>query len=196
MKTTFKKILVFSSNKNKIKEIKKIFIGKKIKFLSIDKSVMPAETGKTFNQNAKLKSKRGFDLYKIPCISDDSGICVSALKGGPGVFSKRFEKKFKSQNHANQEIIKLTKKLQDNKAYFKSVISFTYKKNKTITFEGIRNGIIVSKPRGKRGFGYDPIFQPNGVKKTYAEMSKNEKNSISHRSIAMNKFFIFLNQLT
>ena len=196
MKTIFKKILVFSSNKNKIKEIKKIFIGKKIKFLSIDKSVMPEETGKTFNQNAKLKSKRGFDLYKIPCISDDSGICVSALKGGPGVFSQRFEKKFKSQNHANKEIIKLTKKLQDNKAYFKSVISFTYKKNKTITFEGIRNGIIVSKPRGKRGFGYDPIFQPNGVKKTYAEMSKNEKNSISHRSIAMNKFFIFLNQLT
>ena len=90
----------------------------------------------------------------------------------------------------------MTKKLQDNKAYFKSVISFTYKKNKTITFEGIRNGIIVSKPRGRRGFGYDPIFQPKGVKKTYAQMSKNEKNLISHRSIAMNKFFIFLNQLT
>ncbi len=196
MKTSFKKILVFSSNKNKIKEIKKIFTGKKIKFLSIDKSIMPAETGKTFKQNAKLKSKRGFNLYKIPCISDDSGICVSALNNGPGVFSKRFEKKFKSQDRANQEIIKLTKKLKNNKAYFKSVISFTYKKNKTITFEGIKKGIIVSKPRGNRGFGYDPIFQPNGIKKTYAEMSKKEKNLNSHRSIAINKFIIYLNQLT
>ena len=153
---------------------------------------MPAETGKTFNQNAKLKSKRGFDLYKIPCISDDSGICVSALNNEPGVNSKRFLEKFKSKKQAFKYIINKTNASKNTVSIFKTSICLTTKLGQYIIFEGSVSGNISSFPKGKNGFGYDPIFIPKNFKKTFAEMKNKEKNLISHRGIAINKLINFV----
>ena len=193
-----KRIFIFSSNKGKIKEIKKFFPKKNFKFYTIKdfkKLKFPKEDGGSFRNNAVIKSKFGFNLSKIPCIADDSGICVDAMSGAPGVNSNRFQKRLGGYGKAINKIIKSTEKMNKNGATFKTVISFTYKKNKTITFSGNKKGVIVKKPIGKNGFGYDSIFKPNGHLKTYAQMSKIEKNSISHRAIAINKFVNFSNKI-
>jgi len=193
-----KKLLIFSSNKGKIKEIIKFFPKKDFNFYTLKnfKNIMlPEEKGRSFKDNAMIKSKFGFNLSNIPCIADDSGICVDALMGGPGVNSNRFQKKHGSYEKAFKKIIESTKKIGGNTAIFKTVISFTYKKNKTITFIGCKKGIIVKKPIGKNGFGYDSIFRPRGHFKTYAQMTKKEKNKISHRGIAINKFINFLKKI-
>lgn len=192
------KILIYSSNQKKISELKKIILIKKLKFVTlknINLKSLPKEYGKTFKENAIIKSKFGFNKYKLPCVADDSGICISALQNRPGVYSNRFLNKYKTIKKAHYEILKKINKTGNNNAYFKTVISLTYKKNKTITFEGIKRGIIVQKMLGKNGFGYDPIFKPNNSKKTFAQMTKKEKNSISHRSIAINKLLKFLNKI-
>ena len=154
---------------------------------------MPKENGKTFKKNAMIKSQFGYKISKIPCIADDSGICISALNGAPGVNSNRYKKKFGGNKKVHEKIIKIIKKSKDNKANFKTVISYTYAKNKTVIFEGSKNGTIV-KPLGKKGFDYDPIFKPKNSLKTYAQMSKRDKNKISHRAIAMKKLMIFINK--
>ena len=192
------KILIYSSNQKKISELKKIILIKKLKFVTlknINLKSLPKEYGKTFKENAIIKSKFGFNKYKLPCVADDSGICISALQNRPGVYSNRFLNKYKTIKKAHYEILKKINKTGNNNAYFKTVISLTYKKNKTITFEGIKRGVIVQKMLGKNGFGYDPIFKPNNSKKTFAQMTKKEKNSISHRSIAINKLLKFLNKI-
>ena len=173
-----KQLFIFSSNEGKVKEIAKFFPKKNFKLYTIKdfkKFKSPKEDRKSFKSNAVIKSKFGYNLSKIPCIADDSGICVDAMSGTPGINSNRFQKQLGGYKKAIKKIIKATEKMGDNGAAFKTVISFNYKKNKTITFTGNKRGVIVKKPIGKNGFGYDPIFKPNGHLKTYAQMSKIEK---------------------
>ena len=190
-----KKILFFSNNENKIKEIKNLFKSSSIEILSLKDlkySEEPDEIGKNFAENAIIKSEFGFMKFNIPCFADDSGICVSALKNKPGVLSKRYLQNFQNKNKCLSHIVKKSKELRNNKAFFQTFISFTFGKKYNLLFEGRIDGNISNKIYGTNGFGYDPIFIPLGKSKTFAQMSTKEKNIISHRSIAAHKFLNFV----
>ena len=190
-----KKLLFFSNNNNKILEVKKIFNDKKIQIYNLsafDKIKEPKENGLSFAENAKIKSSFGLKNFKIPCFADDSGICIEALKNKPGIKSKRFLDKFNTSKHAYEYIIANVVNAKNNKAFFKTAICLSIKKNYHIVFEGIIRGRISTKPKGLNGFGYDPVFVPDGYEKTFAEMTPIEKNKISHRKIALAKMESFL----
>ncbi len=190
-----RQLLFFSNNENKIIEIKKIFLKFNLKLFSLndlDINDEPKENGKTFEENAKIKSDYGFDKTGIPCFADDSGICIESLNWNPGVHSKRFLNDFKSDEACFRKIIKSTKINFKQNAYFKTSISLTIKKGQNILFNGKIDGKISDKIKGGFGFGYDPIFIPNYYKKTFAELTTKQKNTISHRSIAVTKLINFL----
>ena len=190
-----KKLLFFSNNNNKILEVEKIFNYKKILIYNLsdfEKIKEPNENGLSFAENAKIKSSFGLKNFKTPCFADDSGICIEALKNKPGIKSKRFLDKFNTNKHAFEYIINHVIKVKNNKAFFKTAICLSIKKNHHIIFEGRINGRISIKPKGLNGFGYDPVFIPDGYEKTFAEMTSLEKNKISHRKIALTKMESFL----
>ena len=190
-----KELLFFSHNKKKIIEINQIFKSDKIKIQNLNffpKTKEPKETGRTFSENAVLKSKYGQKKFKMPCFADDSGFCVEALNNNPGVKSKRFFEKFSSNNEVFDYIISNVLKKNNDKAFFITAISLSLKVGHTILFLGRINGKVSVSPRGNNGFGYDPIFIPENCKKTFAEMSSNKKNKISHRKIAITKLKSFL----
>ena len=190
-----KKIIFFSFNKNKIKEIQNLFSKTNINILglnSFSRIKNPIENGSTFQENAKIKSIYGFKKFKKPCFADDSGICIDALGGLPGIKSRRFIEKNEGFNKAFNKIIKKTNKELNYKAYFHTCIALTLDAEKTIFFEGRIYGRISKEPKGRHGFHYDPIFIPKGFKKTFAQMTSSEKNKISHRSLAVKKLKKYL----
>lgn len=190
-----KNLLFFSHNKNKILEVKKILHHKNTKIYDLSKFHKvqePKESGNSFAENAKIKSSFGMKTFNIPCFADDSGICIEALKNKPAIKSKRFLEKFKTNRHAFEYIISNVIKNKNNRAYFKTAICLSLKKNHHIVFEGRVNGKISNFPKGLNGFGYDPIFIPDGYHKTFGEMKLLEKNKISHRLIALKKMESFL----
>ncbi len=189
-----KKIIFFSHNNNKIKEIKKLFKSTKFNILTLHNFpniAAPKETGSTFEENANIKSSYGYKKIKLPCFADDSGICINALDGFPGIKSKRFLKENDDHKKTFKSIIDKTKELSNFDAYFQTSVSLTFE-NKSIFFKGVIRGKISSEPRGRYGFDYDPIFIPKGYEKTFAEISLEEKNKISHRARAINKLKKFL----
>tara|TARA_B100000674_G_C37534913_1_gene775600 strand:+ start:145 stop:726 length:582 start_codon:yes stop_codon:yes gene_type:complete len=188
-------LLFFSNNFSKIKELKIFFKNSKLEIYSpsdygINKE--PKENGKSFAENAKIKSSYGYNKIKIPCFADDSGICIEALNWKPAIYSKRFIDKFNNSYDCFNYIINKTLETGKRGAYFQTSISFTFKHDYHIIFEGKVYGHISTKILGKNGFGYDPIFIPNGYNKTFAQMNNKNKNLISHRSIAANKLQNFL----
>lgn len=190
-----KNLLFFSGNQDKIIEIEKIFKKRNKKILNLNdfpKIKMPKETGREFVVNAKIKSLYGFRQFRIPCFADDSGICISALNNKPGVHSKRFFEKFKNKKDLFKFITEKVYNSKNTSAYFITIICFTLKIGQYVIFKGKISGDIAETPRGSEGFGYDPLFIPTGHKKTFAEMNTKEKNIISHRSLAVNKFINFL----
>ena len=190
-----KSILFFSHNKKKINEVKNIFNKSKLNIKSLNNSNNidePIESGLSFADNAKIKSIYGYKKFKIPCFADDSGICINALKDKPGIESKRFFDNFKNHKEAFKYIISNTIKKNNNRAFFNTTICLTLSLNHHIFFVGKINGIIAKKPKGLHGFGYDPIFIPNGLNKTFAEIKSSEKNKLSHRKIALEKMESFL----
>ena len=190
-----KSLLFFSHNNKKVYEVEKILKRKDIKILNLnfyDKIKEPIESGNSFAENAKIKSSFGLNTFEVPCFADDSGICIEALNHKPGIKSKRFLENFKTNDNAFEYIISSVVNKKNDKAFFKTSICLSIKKNHHIVFEGKVNGRISKKPKGRNGFGYDPIFIPDGYKKTFAEMSSKEKNTISHRLIALRKMGSFL----
>ncbi|MDC3082817.1 RdgB/HAM1 family non-canonical purine NTP pyrophosphatase [Pelagibacteraceae bacterium] len=190
-----RKLLFFSNNKNKTIEIKKIFKKFNLEILSLsDLNIAdePKENGRTFEENAKIKSDYGFNKTGFPCFADDSGICIESLNWKPGVLSKRYLNNFKSKHVCFETIINSTKKNSKQNAYFKTSISLTVKNNQNVIFNGKISGKISDQVKGGFGFGYDPIFIPKNYNKTLAELSTKEKNEISHRSIAVTKLINFL----
>ena len=190
-----KELLFFSHNQKKIIEINQIFklSNLKIQNLNSFKKVQePKETGGTFSENAKIKSKFGLDKFKVPCFADDSGFCVEALKNKPGVRSRRFLEKYSSNQKAFDYIISNVIKKKNNKAFFITAISLTLSHGHHIVFIGKVSGTVSLEPKGSNGFGYDPIFIPENYNKTFAEMNPNEKNKISHRKKAIIKMKSFL----
>lgn len=150
------------------------------------------EDGITLHENAKIKANHVFNNYRIPCFADDSGLEVESLNGAPGVFSARYAG---LQKNNEDNINKLLQKLAHNKnrnACFRTVICLKTLEEE-IYFEGICEGIICKEKRGENGFGYDPIFVPNGFNKTFAELPSEIKNKISHRGVAFKKLIAYLN---
>ena len=193
-----KEIVFFSHNIHKIKEVKSILKSKKIKILTLTdfpKIISPKENGHTFNENAVIKSNFGYDKFCLPCFSDDSGICISALNNQPGIYSKRFQKENGGYKKTFKIIINKAQKKNNFKAFFQTSIALTTNKKNTKCFEGIVSGKISEKPVGSYGFHYDPIFIPNGTNKTYAQMSVAVKNTFSHRARALIKLKNYLDDL-
>ena len=190
-----RQLLFFSNNKNKIIEVKKIFNKFNLELISLNDlniSEEPVESGKTFEENAKIKSEYGFNKTGIPCFADDSGICLETFNWEPGVLSKNFLNNFKSNYACFKNIIQSIKKNGKRNAYFKTSISLTIKNGQNLIFNGKIDGEISDHVKGGFGFGYDPIFIPKNYKRTLAELSTKEKIEISHRSIAVTKLINFL----
>ena len=183
-----KKILIGTHNKGKFKEIAYL-ISKKYKKVSPVslKITSPKETGRSFISNSKLKANFFSNYVDYPVISDDSGLCIKALKNKPGIYSARLAKKHGSFLKAMKYILKKMEKKKNRKATF--VCSLSYKNNfgKTTSVEGKLNGSISSKILGKKGFGYDPIFIPLNKKITFGQMPKRKKIKMDHRFIAFQK---------
>lgn len=191
-----KKIVFATNNKHKLDELKQILSGKFEVLGLIDigfKGDIP-ETGHTLAENASIKSHHIFDRFGIDCFSDDTGLEVDALNGEPGVFSARYAG---AQSTYEQNVDKLLHELKDVKqrsARFKTVISLIMNGIEN-QFEGSVEGSITTERHGEEGFGYDPVFLPNGYQQTFAEMSAILKNKISHRGKAVVKLVEFLNQV-
>lgn len=148
------------------------------------------ETGKTFQENAFIKAKSGYELASIPSFADDSGLVIEALNGDPGVYSARYAETGSFVDNINK-VLKNMKGVKNRKAYFISVICWV-NGDEIKYFEGKINGTISTEIKGGQGFGYDPIFIPDGYLKSFAEFSANEKNKISHRALALKKLVRFL----
>ena len=183
-----KKIFIGTHNRGKFKEISYL-LPKKIKKISPIKLKVksPKETGKTFISNAKLKVKYFSKFTELPVISDDSGLCIKALKGKPGIYSARWAKKYGSFSKAMQFILKKMKKKKNRSSTFVCSLSFKYPGGKVVTVIGKIKGLISYKMLGTRGFGYDPIFIPLGKSITFGQMSKLKKIKMDHRYIAFKK---------
>ena len=193
-----KEIIFFSNNKNKIIEISNFFVEKSIKILELNsfkKIQSPNEIGKTFEENAKIKSLYGYNIFKKICFADDSGISIEAMDGKPGLHSKKFLQKEKNPKKTLQLILSIVKDIKNFNAFFQTSICLSLNEKEHIFFNGIIKGTISQEMKGLGGFGYDPIFIPNGYNQTMAEMSLEEKNNISHRSIALKKLKSYLENL-
>ena len=183
-----KKILIGTHNKGKFKEIAYL-LSKKYKKISPDslKIPSPKETSKSFSGNSKLKVKFFSKFVDFPVISDDSGLCISSLKNKPGVYSARLAKRHGSFSKAMIFILKKMKHKKDRSAVFICSLSFKYPKKKLINVTGKIKGSIARSIRGKKGFGYDPIFIPNKYEKTFGQFSKLKKMRMDHRYQAFKK---------
>lgn len=193
------KILFASHNAGKIAEIKNMLAPLGISVVSAVDIPFPdvEETGSTFAENSLLKSQTIAKELGIPCIADDSGLCVDALNGAPGVFSARYA----PNRDFDKGIDKLLSEMKNSnnksrKAHFSCVVSLAYPDGRYELFEGRVDGKIADeKMCGDGGFGYDPVFVPDGYDCSFAQMSKEEKNKISHRGRAMQKFKEYLMSL-
>lgn len=150
-----------------------------------------AETSHTLEGNASLKSNYVFKNYGLNCFADDTGLEVEALDGKPGVFSARYAGKDHDFEANLQKVLAELKDKKNRKARFRTSVSLILE-GKEYFFEGIVNGIIKNDKKGVDGFGYDPIFLPDGFDQTFAEMDINLKNKISHRGLAVKKLIAFL----
>ena len=189
-----KKLLIGTNNKGKLREIRDL-LPKNIKTYNTDKFRLksPKENGKTFKQNSLIKSKYFSSKTNLVCLADDSGLEIDLLNKKPGIFSARWGGANSDFNKAikrvYRELNKKDKKWKDKKikARFVCALSLSFLKKKIACVSGIVEGKISDIPKGKNGFGYDPIFIPNKSKKTFAEMKPSKKYSLDHRYKAFKK---------
>ena len=183
-----KKILIGTHNKGKFREISHLISKKYKKISPISLKIRsPKETGTSFVSNSKLKVKFFSKYIDYPVISDDSGLCIQALKNKPGIFSARLAKKHGSFFKAMKFILKKIATKKNRKATFVCSLSYKDSLGKIISVEGRLKGNISKKILGKKGFGYDPIFIPLRKKITFGQMSKSEKIKSDHRFLAFKK---------
>lgn len=183
-----KKKLVFATNNaHKLKEIRAI-LGNSIEILSLADIHCHAdipETADTLEGNARQKSRYVYEHYGLDCFADDTGLEVESLGGAPGVYSARYADGQGHDSQANMnKLLKEMEEKNDRKAQFRTIISLI-EKGEERQFEGIVKGQITKEKRGESGFGYDPIFQPDGYDTTFAELGSDIKNRISHRARAV-----------
>lgn len=189
--------LVFATNnQHKLEEIQ-LAVGNKFKILSlvdINCTDEIPETQPTLEGNASQKSHYIFDKYGLNCFADDTGLEIEYLNGEPGVFSARYAGPGHQHDKNMDKVLKNLKGIKNRKAQFRTVISLLINGNENL-FEGQVKGKILIEKKGVKGFGYDPIFQPEGYDLSFAEMDLMEKNKISHRGRAVAKLIEYLNKL-
>lgn len=189
-----KKLVFATNNPHKLEEIRAI-LGSKLEILSLADIGCDAdipETAETFEGNALIKAHYVYDNYKLDCFADDTGLEVDALHGLPGVHTARYAYPDRHDPEAN--MIKLLEALRENNdrnARFRTVIALI-EKGKEHLFEGVVEGVIAREKSGTQGFGYDPVFIPEGNSKTFAELGEDIKNTISHRARAVQKLAEYL----
>jgi len=186
--------LVFAThNKNKFKEIQAL-VPDHIELLSLqeigcDEDI--EETGDTIDANAIIKAEYVRTRYGYDCFADDTGLEVESLAGAPGVYSARYAGEKKDDAANRRKLLNQLEERDDRTARFKTVIALNLKENENL-FTGFCEGSITREERGENGFGYDPIFQPKGFDKTFAEMNLEEKSGISHRAKAFKELIDYL----
>lgn len=190
------KLIFATHNKNKLKEVKSL-VPSSIELLSLDEINFHdeiEETADTIEGNALLKAKTIFEKTGISCFADDSGLLVDALNGAPGVYSARYAGE---QKNDQDNMRKLLQELKDNpnrNAHFKTAMALIID-GKDYLFEGKIEGKIITEKLGANGFGYDPIFVPDGYNETFAQLDSETKNKISHRAKAIKQLLEFINTL-
>lgn len=191
-----RKLVFATNNKHKLEEIRAI-LGSEMDILSLDDihchEDIP-ETADTLEGNAQIKAQFVYDHYHLDCFADDTGLEVEVLNGAPGVFSARYAGGEGHDSEANMK--KLLSEMLDKtnrKARFRTVIAFI-EQGETHLFEGIVKGCITEGKHGDSGFGYDPVFRPEGFSETFAEMGNEAKNKISHRANAVKKLCEYLSK--
>ncbi|MFN3534087.1 MAG: XTP/dITP diphosphatase [Desulfatiglandales bacterium] len=181
-------LILATTNRGKLKELQNIFEGYPVKLLSLDQlpPVAPCiEDGNSFLENALKKALYYSEAYNLPCISDDSGLEVVALGGRPGVHSSRFAGDGAKDEENNSKLLKELFGVKDRRARFVCVLCLALPNGRFRTFEGTVEGEISLEPKGRQGFGYDPLFDYPPLKRTFAELSAEEKNRVSHRGKAL-----------
>lgn len=191
-----KQKLVFATNNlHKLDEVSQILEGK-IELLSLNDIKCDTdipETADTLEGNALLKAQYIHENYGLDCFADDTGLEIEALNNEPGVYSARYAGTDKDSEANMLKVLSKLEGIENRKAQFRTAISLIIDNN-TYLFEGIIRGKIIKEKRGKEGFGYDPIFIPEGYNETFAELGGNIKNKISHRALAVNKLCDFLKE--
>lgn len=191
------KLVFATNNSNKINEVQRLLHGRCT-------LVRPADLGctddipenePTLEGNALQKARYIWNKFHLPCFADDTGLEVEALNGAPGVYSARYAGETKSTEANNTKLLTELSKQTNRNAQFRCVIALIIDGNEHL-FEGIVKGEILTENTGNGGFGYDPIFRPNGFNCSFAQMPIDEKNRISHRGIAISKLVDYLNSIT
>ncbi len=191
-----KEIILASNNDHKISEIQKMFneSGLDFKLVSLNDAGITEdilEPGRTFEENSMLKAYYVFMRTKKAVFADDSGLIVNALDGRPGVHSARYAGPEKDDMKNNEKLLEELSDKEDRSASFKTVITLLLEDETMHQFEGVVKGEILEENRGENGFGYDPLFKPEGFNETFAEMG-DKKNDISHRKRAVEQLIEFL----
>jgi len=189
------KLVFATNNKNKFDEIR-YKIGDIVQLINLNDLGFNEEineTHMTLEENAAEKAFFIFERFKLNCFADDTGLEIKALSGNPGVFSARYAGDESCSENNIKRVLKELKEIRNREAQFRTVIALV-ENGKLITFEGRIRGKILEERKGSKGFGYDPIFRPDGFDKTFAEMSLEEKNIISHRTVAVNKLIDYLSK--
>ncbi len=189
--------LIFATqNKNKFKEAVEI-LSKKIEIISLSELSFTEEipeTHFTIKENAVERAEFIYKKFQTNCFADDSGLEIDALNCELGVFSARYAGKNSSDKDNINKVLRKMKNLANRKARFRTTVAIVIDK-KTFSFEGVVEGEILQSPIGSKGFGYDPVFAPNGYNLSFAQMTSEKKNKISHRAIAMKKLSKFINAM-
>lgn len=188
-----KKIVFATNNQHKLEEIRKITQGS-LEILSLTDigcNEEIDETGITLNENALIKATYVKERYGFDCFADDTGLEVDALEGAPGVYSARYAGEACRPEDNMEKLLAEMKDTENRRAQFRTVIALRCNGENHL-FEGVIRGSIIREKKGNEGFGYDPIFMPEGYDKTFAELGTEVKNQISHRAVATGKLMHFL----
>lgn len=195
---TLEQLIIASQNEGKIKEFRTLFQSLNIEVLSLNDvfTSIPevVEDGDTFEANARKKAETILELVHRPVIADDSGLVIDALEGRPGVYSARYAGEPSDDRRNYEKVLKEMEGIPQEKrsARFVAVLALARPNEKTEFFHGTCEGSIAFEAKGSHGFGYDPIFLPQGESRTMAELSEEEKHAISHRGMALRKLHQFL----
>jgi len=188
------RLYVSTHNRDKLSELRQL-LGENVEILHPgDDDPDVEETGTTLWENALLKARAGFERTGIPTIADDTGLEVDVLDGAPGVYAARFAGPDATYADNRNKLVKSVEAFpeEERTARFRIVIAYVDSEQE-LRFDGVLEGHILATPRGENGFGYDPVFQPEGDSRTLAELNADEKNKISHRGRALRAFLTWWN---
>ena len=192
------KLLFATGNEHKLREVSQLAAKLNLVIIGLRDLAFQGdveETGSTLEENALIKARHAFEHFKMDCFGEDTGLEIEALDGAPGVHTARYAGERKDTNNNMDKVLHLLQTKANRKARFRAVIALVLD-GKEHLFEGIVNGEIIHSKKGAGGFGYDPIFQPEGYNQSFGELGDEIKEKLSHRSRAFLKMLVFLKENT